>query len=185
LGSKVKVWTKQHADILSDLEKSGRYIVKKEYIHQKMGEHAQLYFEVYNWYRKAAEKIVLAPGDVEYPIWVSLNENEKIGNSGGNVLLEIEVDEDILITMDMDKWGRIVNYMYIPKSEADQEEHDRMLENYNTNDCSAYMSPFFPVIKKKIQKSWDRLFDDSYTLTPVRVGTIWELRKEWITNIYM
>ena len=71
MGSKVKVWTKQHADILSDLEKSGRYIVKKEYIHQKMGEHAQLYFEVYNWYRKAAEKIVLAqfflqPFDTSY-----------------------------------------------------------------------------------------------------------------------
>ncbi len=185
MGRKVKVWTKQHADILSDLEKNGRYIVKKEYIQQKMGEHAQIYFEVYSWYRKAAEKIIPAPDDVEYPIWVSLNENEKIGNSVGNVLLEIEIDEDILITMDMDKWGRIVNYMYIPKSDADQEEHDKLLDTYNTNDCTAYMSPFFPVIKKKIKKSWDRLFDDSYTLTPVRVGTIWELKKEWITNIYM
>lgn len=185
MGKKVKVWTKQHADILSELEKNGRYIVKKEYIRQKMGNHAGLYLEVYNWYRKAAAKIVPAPDDVEYPVWVSLSENEKIGNSDGNVLLEVEVDEDFLITMDMDKWGRIVNYMYIPESDADQEQHDKLLESYNTNDCAAYMSPFFPVIKKKIQKSWDRLFDESYTLTPVRVGTLWELKKEWIINVYM
>jgi len=184
MGNKVKVWTKQHANILDDLEKNGRYIVKKEYIEQKMGEHARLYLDVYNWYRGAAEKIVPAPGDVEYPIWVSLNENEKIGNSDGNVLLEVEVDSDLLITMDIDKWGRIVNYMYIPKDDADQEAHDKLLESYGTDDCMAYMSSFFPVIKKKIQKSWDRLFDESFTLSPVRLGTLWELRKEWIINVY-
>lgn len=184
MGKKVKVWTKQHANILIDLEKNGRYIVKKEYIQQKMGEHAQLYLEVYNWYRKSAEKIVPVPSDVEYPVWVSLSESEKIGNSDGNVMLEIEVDENILITMDMDKWGRIVNYMYIPKDNDDQVVHDKLLDSYNTNDCLAYMSPFFPIIKKKIQKSWDRLFDDSFSLTPVRVGTLWEVRKEWIINVH-
>lgn len=185
MGKKVKVWTKQHANILTDLAKNERYIVKKEYIQQKMGDYAQSYLDVYNWYRKAAEKIVPAPSDVEYPIWVSLNEHEKIGNSDGNVLLEIEVDEDFLITMDIDKWGRIVNYMYIPQSEADQAEHDKLIESYSTSDCLAYMSPFFPVIKKKIQKSWDRLFDDSFTLSPVKVGTLWEIRKEWILNVHM
>lgn len=184
MGKKVKVWTKQHADILSDLENNDRYIVKREYIQQKMEEHAGLYLEVYSWYRKAAEKIVPAPSDVDYPIWVSLNENEKIGNSDGNVLLEVEVDEDVLITMDIDKWGRIVNYMYIPKSKTDEIEHDKMLAAYNTDDSSAYMSPFFPIIKKKIQKSWDRLFDDSYTLSDMRVGTLWELKKEWIINVH-
>lgn len=171
MGKKVKVWTKQHANILVDLEKNGRYIVKKEYIQQRMEEHAQLYLDVNNWYRNAAEKIVPAPSDVEYPVWVSLSESEKIGNSDGNVLLEIEVDEDVLITMDMDKWGRIVNYMYIPKDDDDQIVHDKLVDSYNTNDCRAYMSPFFPIIKKKIQKSWDRLFDDSFILTPVRVLT--------------
>lgn len=149
-----------------------------------MGDHADLYLDVYNWYRKVGEKIVPVPSDVEYPIWVSLRESEKIGNSDGNVLLEIEVDEDDLITMDIDKWGRIVNYMYIPKDHADQVDHDKLLDSYNTSDSLAYMSPFFPNIRKKIRKSWNRLFDDSFILSPVRVGTIWELRKEWIINIH-
>ncbi|WMJ77440.1 MULTISPECIES: DUF3841 domain-containing protein [unclassified Sedimentibacter] len=183
MGSKVRVWTKQNANILGDLDKNGRYIVKREYIQQKMEDHAQLYFDVYNWYRKAAEEIAPVPDDAEYPIWVSLKESEKIPNSEGNVLLEIEVNEEDLITVDIEKWGRIVNYGYIPKDRADQREHDKMLSSYGTNDCSAYMSPFFPIIKKKIIKSWDRIFDESITLSPVRVGTLWELKKEWITKI--
>lgn len=103
MGNKIKVWTKQHSAILDDLEEKGRYIAKKEYIQQKMDDHARLYLEVYSWYRRAAEKIVPAPKDVKYPIWVSLSEEEKIQNSDGNVLLEIQVDKDDLITMDMDK----------------------------------------------------------------------------------
>lgn len=183
MGKKVTVWTKQNANILDILDKEGRYIVKQEYIQQKMEDHAKLYLEVYNWYRSQAEKIVPAPSDVEYPIWVSLSEEEKIENSEGNVILEITVDEDELITMDIDKWGRIVNYMYIPKDEADEKAHDEMLKKYKTSDTKAYMSPFFPNIKKKIQKSWDRLFDNSFNLSPVQVGTIWELKKEWIIKI--
>lgn len=184
MGNKVKVWTKQHADILHDLEENGRYIVKKEYIQKKMESHAKLYLEVYDWYSKVANEIVPVPKDVKYPIWVSLNEEERIPNSAGNVLIEIEVDEHELITIDLDKWGRIVNYMYIPESDADEEEHDKMLAKYGTSDSVAYMSPFYPNIKKKIRKSWNRLFDDSYMLSKARVGTIWELRKEWIINVY-
>lgn len=184
MGNKVTVWTKQNANILDILEKEGRYIVKKEYIRQKMGDHANLYLEVYGWYRKEAEKIVPAPEDVAYPIWVSLNEGEQIANSDGNVILEIAVEEEELITMDIDKWGRIVNYMYIPKDDADQQSHDNMLKDYNTSDTKAYMSPFFPNIKKKIQKSWSRLFDDTYNLSSMRVGTIWELKKEWIIKVH-
>lgn len=179
----VTIWTKQNKNILRDLEKNHRYIVKKEYITQKMEDHSQLYLDSYAWYRKEASKIFPAPSDVSYPIWVSLNQEEKIGNSNGNVLLEIQVERSELITMDIDKWGRIVNYMYIPKNDQDQLDHDKLMESYNLDDCSAYMSPFYPVLKKKIEKSWERLFDDSYLLSTMRVGTIWELKKEWIVKV--
>ena len=93
------------------------------------------------------------------------------------------MDADELITMDIDKWGRIVNYMYIPSSAADEEAHEKMLKSYNLHDATAYMSPFYPTIKMKIQKSWERLFDDSYVLSTMRIGTLWEIKQEWIKNI--
>ncbi|MFI3616926.1 DUF3841 domain-containing protein [Enterococcus avium] len=47
--NKVKVWTKQHENILQVLEQTGRYIAKKEYIQQKMEDHSSLYLGVYEW----------------------------------------------------------------------------------------------------------------------------------------
>ncbi len=183
MSKKVKVWTKQHKDILKDLNDNGRYIVKKQYIENKMEDHSDLYFNSYNWFRNRAKEIVPVPDDVEFPIWVSVTEESKIPNSEGNVLLEIEVDEDLLITMDLDKWGYIVNYMYIPKDKEDEENHAKILKSYGIDDTRGYMSNFYPNIKNKIVKSWERLFDDSIILSDARVGTLWEIKKEWITKI--
>lgn len=148
-----------------------------------MEDHSGLYFNSYNWFRNRAKEIVPVPDDVEFPIWVSVTEESKVPNSEGNVLLEIEVDEDLLITMDLDKWGYIVNYMYIPKDAEDEENHAKILNSYGIDDTRAYMSNFYPNIKNKIVKSWERLFDDSIILSDARVGTLWEIKKEWITKI--
>ena len=59
------------------------------------------------------------PPDAQFPIWISLSAEEKLENSDGNVLIEADVDESLLITMDIDKWGRIVNYLYIPRDKHD------------------------------------------------------------------
>lgn len=179
----VKVWTKQHKGILDIFKDNGRYIVKKEYIESKMEEHASLYTEVYAWYAHKAASIVPKPEDVRYPIWVSMDESEIIGGAGDSVLLELDVPENELIVLDIDKWGLIVNYMYIPKDEHDKTEHEKTLAVYRIDDTAAYMSSFYPSLKNKIRKSWDRLFDDSIAMSPVKVGTVWEIKREWISKI--
>lgn len=180
---KIRVWTRQHTGIIDILERDGRYIAKREYIEAKMGEHAGLYTDVYSWYASRAASVAPKPGDVRYPIWVSLSEAETVGGSGDSVLLELLAPEAGLIVIDIDKWGLIVNYMYIPKDEADRAEHEKMLDSYRIDDAGAYMSPFYPNVKNKIRKSWDRLFDDSIVMSPVKIGTLWEIKREWIEKI--
>ena len=97
--------------------------------------------------------------------------------------MEIELEQDQLIIVDLLKWGNIVNYLYIPKDLEDQKAHSELLEQYGIDDCTAFMTPFYPNIKRKIEKSRERLFDDSSVLGEMKVGTIWEIRKEWITEI--
>lgn len=179
----IRVWTKQHRDILGVLEDRGRYIVKRQYIESKMDEHAGLYTEVYAWYADRAASVVTRPQDVEYPVWVSLDEGEVVGGGGDDVLLQLDVPSDRLIVLDIDKWGLIVNYMYIPRDEADRAEHERLLAAYRIDDTAAYMSPFYPSVKQKIRKSWDRLFDSSVVMSPVKIGTLWEVKREWISRI--
>lgn len=184
MGEKVKVWTRQHENILEIIEKKGRYIVKKDYIESKMESCAKFYFEVYSWYTRKAQEIVPKPYDVKYPIWVSLNENYMLQNIQGTVILELLLDKGLIIEMDAEKWDRIVNLWYVPKDEKDEEEYDKKLVKYGISNCSsAYMSNFYPHLKREIINSWDRLFDSSYSQSNLRQGTIWEVKSEWIINV--
>lgn len=183
MDKKIKVWTKQHKDIQNDLDSNGRYIVKKEYIKKKMEEHAGIYLDAYGWLYRSVSKFMEIPDDARYPIWVSVTEESKISNSEGNVLMELAVEFSKLLILDLDKWGYIVNYMYIPKDKEDEQEHEKYLRRYGVDDSTAYMTPFYPLIKQQIVKSWDRLFDESISFSSARVGIIWEVRKEWITGI--
>lgn len=181
--SNIKVWTKQHKNILNDLNETNRYIVKREYIEGKMEEHSSIYLNAYSWlYNKCLSKVHI-PIDAKYPIWLSLTEESKIDNSEGNVLLEISINKSDLLVLDLEKWGLIVNYMYIPLDEDDEKKHEKLLNSYNIDDPTAYMSSFYPNIKSKIIKSWDRLFDDNIMLGKNSVGIIWEIKKEWILKV--
>jgi hypothetical protein len=183
VSEKIKIWTKQHKDILCDLEENDRYIVKREYIQQKMEEHSGIYLDTYAWLLDKMKSRMEIPEDVKYPVWVSLTEQSRIPNSEGNVVLEILIDPLKVCELDLEKWGRIVNYMYIPDNSEDEHKHEELLQNYGVDDSQAYMSPFYPNIRTAIIKSWNRLFDNTIVLGTLRVGIIWELKKEWIINI--
>ena len=45
----IKVWTKQHENVLKELNENGRYIARREYIRSDLQEHAGLVLEVYDW----------------------------------------------------------------------------------------------------------------------------------------
>lgn len=182
---KIKVWTKQNQNVLKELEKTGRYTAKQEYILKDLDEHAHLVLEVYDWLVKNAPNASQRPYDAEYPIWVSLKKEATMLPSLGTVILELEVDPSLVTMVNINKWGAILNYSYIPTDEQDAENHRQLLEQYGvSSDTKAYMSHFYPQIKRKIIASWNRLFDDSIILgNDERYGIIWEVRKEWITHI--
>lgn len=182
--SKIKVWTRQDESILEVLDKEGRYIVKKEYIEEKMEDCTKFYLEVYSWYTNKAKEIVPKPQDVSYPVWVSLSDEFMLQQVPGTVILELLVDEEAVIKMDCEKWDRIVNFWYVPLDITDEENYDKKLKSYGiSNSSNAYMSNFYPQLKREILKSWDRLFDNSYSLSDLCQGTIWEVKKEWVQKI--
>lgn len=182
--NKLRVWTRQDKSIIDVLEKEGRYIARKEYIETKMEDCARFYFEVYFWYTSRANAIVPKPDDVSFPIWVSLSEDFMLQSTDDRVILEIEVDSSSVIIMDTEKWDRVVNFWYVPLDEIDEDEFESKLKKHGVaNSSAAYMSGYYPHLKKEILRSWDRLFDNSYALSDQRQGTIWEIRKEWVVKV--
>ncbi|MEA4961012.1 DUF3841 domain-containing protein [Lutispora sp.] len=180
----ITVWTKQNENAAKELDETGRYIAKKEYIFKDLGEHAYLVLEAYNWLVKNTPVTAQKPDYAEFPIWVSFTREATMLPSAGTIILELTLDPSLITRVNIDKWGAILNYSYIPADEQDAKHHRQLLEQYGISDAKAYMSQFYPQIKRKIIDSWSRLFDESIVLGSNKsYGNVWEVKKEWVTRI--
>ena len=182
--SKITVWTKQNKAILKELEETGRHICKKEYIGMDLQEHIHLVLEVYDWLVKHTTNREYKPADAEYPVWVSTSKEATMLPDDNSVILELSIDPEMIAKVNIFKWGTILNYSYIAADEKDAARHRELLEQYGVSDTKAYMSQFYPQIKREIIASWDRLFDENVSLVnDSYYGNIWEIKKEWIVKI--
>ena len=145
---------------------------------------APLVLEVYDWLVKNSPNREQKPDDADYPVWVSFSKEGTYLPQESSVMLELSIDPGEITPIAVAKWGTILNYSYIPKDREDAIRHQKLLEDYRTSDTQAYMSPFYPEIKREIIASWSRLFDDRIKMnSDQKYGTIWEIRAEWITAI--
>jgi hypothetical protein len=184
---KVKLWTRQHKNVIDELEKCGVYRVKKEYILEKMDTISDYYLNLYEWYGRNAAKIVPKPEGVIYPIWLSISSEMMLQPTEDTIILEIEVDRKDVIYTDVDKWGYIVNYFYLPIDPEDEEKHNEELKKFGISDESSLITGdkgnFYPLLKNKIIKSWERLFEPLDEKSKLVQATIWEIKKEWVVDI--
>ena len=76
--------------------------------------------------------------------------------------------------------------MYVPLNPADERSHNEELKQMGIgNEALLFTSSkgnFYPMMKQKIIKSWERIFDPSENIDNC-VGTVWEIRPEWIREI--
>lgn len=182
--AKLTVWTRQHRDVWKALEETGRHIAKREYINMDLQEHSNLVLEVYDWLAKNGPDSANRPADVSYPVWISLVDEATMIPGENEVVLELSIEEEQVTKVNIAKWGAILNYSYIPLDDTDAKRHRGLLEAYGTNDAKAFMTPFYPEIKREIMASWKRLFDDSIQLgNDLCYGNIWEIKREWVTKV--
>lgn len=178
------MWTKQHKIVWELLRQDGRYTAKKEYILKDLGDEAYLVLEAYDWLVDHMPGSGNRPADAEYPVWLSYSGETVRMTDPETVILKLSVDEALITPVNVIKWGKIMDYSYIPANEADAERHRTLLADYRVSDVKAYMSQFYPQIKREIIASWDRLFDDTILLgNDLKYGLIWELREEWVLDV--
>lgn len=180
----VVVWTKQNEAVLQELAQTGRLIARKEYIQRDLEEHASLVLEVYDWLAQNSPITAIKPADVTYPIWVSTKRGTTMLPNPGTVIIELAVDRTAMASVNINKWGTILNYSYIAADPTDEKRHRELLKAYGVSDTQAYMSQFYPQIKREIIASWSRLFDPSVDLgNQNSYGIIWEVKQQWIRQI--
>ncbi len=179
---KITLWTSQREIVLNTIKEKGVYHVRKEFILEKYGEVSNVFIEPYNWFIGKAEKIVPKPDGAQYPIWL-FTDLKYVENYEGSHVLEIEVDYEKVILFDPSKWNRILNLSYIPNDEKDKNEYYESLEKQGVYDeTNIYMTNYYPHLKQKVKKSWERLFEDNIDLSKPKQAALWELRREWIVS---
>jgi hypothetical protein len=180
---KLRVWTRQHKNVLEILKEKGVYKVKERYIRKKLDDCADIYLNVYRWLRNEAAKRMEIPEELKYPVWLSIEEELKLPKAEGMVFFELEIPRDKIMIFDLLKWDYIVNYLYLPKDKEDRKRFKEKLEKYNINvESDIYLQDFYPRLKREMVSSWKRLFDSDIKLSEKKVAISWELRKEWIVD---
>lgn len=181
---RVRVWSKQHVSVAEELARTGVYRAKGKYISLDLEEHAPLVLEVYDWLVAHTPAAPYRPEGAEYPVWVSFLREGTMLPGEGAVILELELDPELITQINVAKWGAMLNYSYLPRDEEDARRHQKLLSDYGTSDARAFMTPFYPQIKREILDSWPRLFDGSVQLgSGLTYGTIWEIQEKWVKNI--
>ena len=124
----VTVWTRQVSQVLEEIERTGSYHVREEYIREKYDVISDHYIERYRWFTQMARKRIRIPEEYVFPIWLALSDAQKLPPAEGTVTFTLEVPEDQILVADMDRWGYCVNLMYVPLNPADERSHNEELK---------------------------------------------------------
>ncbi|MDY0236206.1 MAG: DUF3841 domain-containing protein [Gudongella sp.] len=185
---KTILWTRQDERSLLDLEKYGVFRNKKEYIEANYGDISYHFISLYRWFTNEASKRVPTPEKVEFPIWCSISEDSMLRPTEGNVCYKIEIPKKDIIYFDGAKWDHVLNHIYIPKDDADQEEYVKELKSKGFKDQFNFIegktSHFYPLEKKRVMDSWQRIFEIERWNIFIVQANIWEIRPEQIKEVF-
>lgn len=181
---KIHVWTKQHEAVLEQLERDGRYVAKRKYIQNDLGDQQEIMAKVYDVLVQHHPDLARKPADAEVPVWLSFEQGRTMLNTPNFVIMELELDDSLITEININKWGQVMNYGYLPLDEKDQARHIEYMRNCGTNDAKAVMTNFYPELKAEIVDSWSRLFDDNVHMgSDASYGLIWEITKDMLVNV--
>ncbi len=185
MSTEIEVWTQQSQKVKDLLFKEERLTVRKRYIKQKYGSEATIFLKAYDFFVKEAQKIVKKPEAAEYPFWAAADPETAL-SGGGGLLIKLNVPEEKIIFFNKKKWNQVLKLSYIADDQNDLEKHRQALKKRGlTDDSEALLSPHYPVLKNKIEQSWQKLFEGSNDRfnSKIKGAALWELRLEWVEKV--
>lgn len=180
----VRAWTRQGLAVLDALQRDGIYHAREEFVSEKYDSIADHYLGLYHWLIAGCRAHGASiPEDATLPIWIALTESQKLGETEGTVMFDLEIPRDQIAIIDGDRWGYRVNNWYVPLDLADEEAHNAELERLGiANESLVVTGPlgnYHPALKGKIQRSWERVFTPAESMEK-NLGLCWELRTSWV-----
>lgn len=103
------------------------------------------------------------------------------------VILELEIPEGNYLICNMEGWGYRVNYWYVPLDLEDDRKHRKELARYGIASEDELVrgrkGDFYPMLRRKITDSWDRIFTIPPDTEENAGATAWEICREWVREV--
>lgn len=183
---KMTFFTRLHISVLKELQQTGRYVMRREYLEQKNDVFADYYTTLYEWFTKQAKKHISIPDDCKYPIWLMPNMDAYQKPVKDMVVLELEIPIGNYLITNHRCWCYRMNYFYIPLNDEDEHAHQKELERFHIESEDTLVTTdrgnFYPLLKQKITSSWERVFTIPPETQEDTQGSCWEIKKEWMVR---
>lgn len=174
----MKLYSAQREIVLNTIEETGNYFVKGKFIKQKYGEVAGVMFNAYDWFVKEMIRVVDKPLEAEYPVWHSVDA-KYLHMDHETKLITLSIPDEKVILFDNHGWERVLQMNYVGESIEDEMTFDRGLKAKGIDDgYKVFTTPYYPLEKQEIIKSWKRIFDVSESRA-VRAAS-WNIKKSWV-----
>jgi hypothetical protein len=190
------VWSILTADAWGELQQTGQLRASRQHVEPD-------FMAAYTWMAEQMERrlIIPRPSKDAMPIWVwsqwwgdrrkpDLRASGHLPKGTRGVRVECKVHDDRLLLSDFQLWHFVLNYGYLPRSEKEGEAFEKELTaaGLSLTGCSLRNPLPHAQYRQKIEQSWERIFDLTWTdpdhaiVPPTKdrsiQGTLWELLLE-------
>lgn len=179
--NKIILWTAQTSQVMEELAKNGINYVKEQYITEKYKEAAWSFQLAYQFLAKEAKKRISKPEEAESLIWL-YKDPKWIFSGRDTTLLQLSIPADEIILFDLRKWNRILNLSLLGTPAEEAKFEQELARQGIANSSDVFANPYYPLLKKKITDSWQKLFENTDIEESYLQGACFSLKKEWIIN---
>ncbi len=182
----LNLYTLQHENTLFELNSKGRITNKEIYLKLHFGDIQDLFLPQYRWFTQMASLRIPKPADVDYAIWCGVTQKGSMKPEEKQILYCLKVPVEEVVYFDGRKWDYVLNSLYLPKNEADQNKFQKELTDRGIRTQFGFLKNFgrmYPDISSKIRSSWERIFEIEDWDEHFIQAAVWEIRKEWVQHI--
>ena len=182
------LWTIQSIKAWEELQQRSVLYANPRYVDND-------FLPAYGWMTEQMRKrLGMRPSEDSLPLWAwyqwedersrrpDLRSSGHLPKGEPGVRIEFEIEDNLVLLSDFELWHYVLNYWYLPTSEAEGESFEAELANQGLSFYETKPLPN-PIYHKRIEKNWERIFDMEWapegiaSPTPEKSiqATFWEL----------
>lgn len=181
------VYANLDSKLIDKLFREGEIYSRREYVEKKYKEAKDIFISVYSWFNENAGKYIKR-GTLDYPYWIYMDISQIDGASKSNII-KLQVPKDEIIIYRFLDWMAILRFDYLSDDKRERESfYDEMKKMGIKNINEVVLTPFYPLLKNKLLKSWENLFklQEAFMEDPRSIlkenfsGAVFKIKREWI-----